>query len=108
MSRVVLKIELTDKNVIKVLGVCVDENIQGYLLCLPKRYEPIEQAFSCTRKLHGIVWKNGTLENSEPQNFVLKEMKGEYVAPGTAECKNLSNFLDKQMENLEDDNCHIV
>ena len=40
MSLIVLDIELTEKNVIKELGLFIDGSVQGFSFCPPKAFKP--------------------------------------------------------------------
>ena len=40
MSLIVLDIELTEKNVIKELGLFIDGSVQGFSFCPPKSFKP--------------------------------------------------------------------
>ena len=40
MSFIVLDIELTEKNVIKELGLFIDGSVQGFSFCPPKTFNP--------------------------------------------------------------------
>ena len=42
MSLFVLDIELTEKNIIKELGLFIDGSLQGFSICPPKTYKPIK------------------------------------------------------------------
>ena len=43
MSCIVLDIKLTDKNIIKDLGLFIDGSVQGFLFCPPKTFKPNKQ-----------------------------------------------------------------
>ena len=87
MSCIVLDIELADKNIYKQLGVLVNVKVQRYSFCLPKKYKPTNQAFSCTTNSHGIVWNSGRLDYSELANILPRAVKGECTAKGAEKCK---------------------
>ena len=46
MSCIVLDIELTEKNIIKELGLFIDGSVQGFSFCPPKTFKP-------NKRLHG-------------------------------------------------------
>ena len=108
MSCIVLDIQLADKNVIKELGVFIDSKVQGYSFRPPKKYKPTRQAFWCTRNLQGIVSNSGHLDYIELSNILPRVVKGEYFAEVTDNCNIFGNFLDKEVENLEDYGCPKV
>ena len=62
MSLIVLDIELTEKNVIKELGLFIDGSVQGFSFCPPKTFKPYKQTSWKTNHLHGIAWSSGRLE----------------------------------------------
>ena len=55
MSLIVLDIGLTEKNVIKELGLFIDGSAQGLSFCPPKVFEPIKPIPWNTNHLHGIA-----------------------------------------------------
>ena len=108
MSCILPDIEVADKNVIEELGVLIDGKVQVYSFCPPKKYKPTKQAFWCTKNLHGIMWNSRRLDYIELSNVLPRAEKGEYFAKGTENYKILGNFLDKEVENLEDHNCSKI
>ena len=62
MSCILLDIELTEKNIIKELGLFIDGSVQGFSLCPPKTFKPNKQTTWNTRHLHGIAWSSGKLD----------------------------------------------
>ena len=62
MSLIVLNIELTEKNVIKELGLFIDGSVQGFSFCPPKTFKPNKQTTWNTNHLHGIAWSSEKLE----------------------------------------------
>ena len=62
MSLIVLDIELTEKNIIKELGLFIDfidGSVQGFSFCPPKTFKPNKQTSWNTKHLHGIAWSSG-------------------------------------------------
>ena len=58
MSCIVLDIELTDKNVIKELGLFIDGSVQGFSFCPPKPFKPNKQTHGTQfidMELRGVV-----------------------------------------------------
>ena len=66
MSLTVLDIELTEKNIIKELGLFIDGSLQGFSFCPPKTFKPNKQTTWNTSHLHGIAWSIGKLEYEKP------------------------------------------
>ena len=62
MSSILLDIELTEKKIIKELGLFIDCSLQGFSLCPPKTFKPNKQTTWNTRHLHGIAWSSGKLD----------------------------------------------
>ena len=62
MSLIVLDIELTDKNIVKELGLYSDGSPQGFSFCPPKTFKPNKHTTWNTSHLHGIAWSSGKLE----------------------------------------------
>ena len=62
MSLIVLDIELTEKNIIKELGLFIDGSAQGFSFCPPKAFKPNKQTTWNTSHLHGIAWSSGKLD----------------------------------------------
>ena len=84
MSCILLDMGLTDKNVIKDLGVFIDGKVQGHSFRPPQKYKPTKQAFWCTRNLHGIVWNSGRLDDyGELSEILPGAVKGEYFSERT-------------------------
>ena len=86
----------------------IDGKFQGYSFRRPKKYKPTKQAFWWTSNLHGSVWNSGRLDYSEISNFLPKTVRGECFAQRLEKCKILCNFLDKEVEKLEDQGCPKV
>ena len=62
MSLIALDIELTDKNIIKDLGLYIDGFLQRFSFCPPKTFKPNKQTTSVTSHLDGIAWSSGKLD----------------------------------------------
>ena len=62
MSCIVLDIELTEKNIIKELGLYFDVSVQGISFCPPKSFKPNKQTTWNTSHLHGIACGSGKLD----------------------------------------------
>ena len=107
MSLIVLYIEITDKNVIKGLGLQIDGSLQGFSFCPSKTFKPIKQTTWNTSHLHGIVWSSGKLEYEKlfAVFYDIKVMNAEVFAKGLEKCRLLTNLLGRNVENLDDDGC---
>ena len=62
MSSIVLDIELTEKNIIKELGLFIEGSLQGFSFCPPKTFKPNKQTTRNTSQLHGIAWSSGKVD----------------------------------------------
>ena len=105
MACIVLDYEVADKNVIKEIGVFLQQSPGMLISSFKKKNKPTKQTFWCTRNLHGIVWNSGGLDYSELSNIVPRAVKREKFAQRTEKCKILGNLLDKEVKELEDHGC---
>ena len=107
MSFIVLDIELTEKNVIKELGLFIDRSVQGFSFCPPKAFKPNKQTSWNTKHLHGIAWSSGKLDYEKlfAVFYDIKVMKAEVFAKGLEKCRLLTNLLGQNVENLDDYGC---
>ena len=107
MSCIVLDIELTDKNIIKELGLFIDGSVQGFSFCPPETFKPNKQTTWNTRHLHGIAWSSGKLEYDKlfAVFYDIKVMNAEVFAKGLEKCKLLTSLLGQNVENLDDYGC---
>ena len=85
MSLIVLDIEVTEKNIIKELGLHIDVSLQRFSLCPPKTCKPNKQTTRNTSHLHGIAWSGGKLDYDKLFAVVydIKVMNAEVFAKGT-------------------------
>ena len=110
MSCIVLDIELTEKNIIKELGLFIDGSAQGFSFCPPKTFKPNKQTTWNTSHLHGIAWSSGKLDY-EMLFAVFSDIKfiklknAEFFAKGLEKCRLLTTFLGQNVESLEDYGC---
>ena len=107
MSCIVLDIELTEKNIIKELGLHIDGSVQGFSFCPPKSFKPNKQTTWNTSNLHGIAWSCGKLEYEKLFAVIydIKIMNTEVFAKGFEKCRLLTNLLGRNVENLDDYGC---
>ena len=107
MSCIVLDIELTDKNVIKELGLFIDGSVQGFSFCPPKTFKPNKQTTWNTKHLHGIAWSSGKLDYEKlfAVFYDIKVMNAEVFAKGLEKFRLLTNLLGQNVEILDDYGC---
>ena len=107
MSLIVLDIELTEKNVIKELGLFIDGSLQGFSFCPPKTFKPNKQTTWNTKHLHGIAWSSGKLDYEKhfAVFYDIKVMNAEVFAKGLEKCRLLTNLLGQFVENSDDYGC---
>ena len=107
MSLIVLDIELTEKNIIKKLGLFIDGSLQGFSICPPKTFKSIKQTSWNTKHLHAIAWSSGKLDYDKlfATFYDIKVMNAEVFARGLEKCRLLSSLLEQNVENLDDYGC---
>ena len=107
MSLVVLDIELTERNLIKELGLFIDGSVQGFSFCLPKTFKPNKQTSWNTKHLHGNAWSSRKLDYEKlfAVFYDIQVMNAEVVAKGLEKCRLLTTFLGQNVENLDDYDC---
>ena len=100
------KIELTEKNIIKDLGLFID-SLQRFSLCPPKTFKPNKQTTWNTSHPHGIAWSSGKLDYEKLFAVVydIKVMNAEVFAKGLKKYRLLTTFLGQILENLDDYGC---
>ena len=107
MSCIVLDIELTEKNIIKELGLFIDGFLQGFSFCPPKTFKPNKQTSWNSKYLNGIAWSSGKLDYEKLFAVFcdIKVMNAEVFAKGLEKCRLLTTFLGQNIENLDDYGC---
>ena len=97
MSCFVLDVELTEKNVLKDLGLFIDCFVQGFSFCPPKTFKPDKQTPWNTKHLQGIAWKGGKLEYDKLFAVFhdIKVMNAEVFAKGLEKCRLCPDLSDK-------------
>ena len=107
MSCIVLDIKLTDKNIIKELGLFIDGSVQGFSFCPSKTFEPNKQTAWNRSHLHGIAWMTGKLDYDKlfAVFYDIKVMNAEVFAKGLEKCRPLTRLLGQNVENLDDYGC---
>ena len=107
MSLIVLGIELTEKNIIKELGLFIDGSLQGFSFCPPKTFEPSKQTSWNTKHQHGIAWSIGKLDYEKlfAVFYDIKVMNAEVFAKRLEKCRLLIKLLGQNVEILDDYGC---
>ena len=107
MSCIVLDIELTEKYLIKELGLYIDGSVQGFSFCPPKSFKPNKQTTWNTSQLHGIAWSSGKLDYEKlfAVFYDIKVMNAEVFAKRLEKYRLLTNLLGRNVENLDDYGC---
>ena len=100
MYLIVLDIELTEKNIIKELGLFIDGSLQGFPFCPPKTFKPNKQRTWNTNHLHGIAWRNVKLEYEKlfAVFYDIKVMNAEVFAKGFEKCRLLTRLLGQNVK----------
>ena len=95
MSLIVLDIELTEKNIIRELGLFIDCSLQGFSFCQPKTFKPNKQTTWNTSHLHGIAWSSGKLDYEKlfAVFYDIKVMNAEVFAEGLEKCRLLTDLV---------------
>ena len=104
MSCIVLDIQLTEKNIIKELGLFIDGSVQGFSFCPPKSFKPNKETTWNTSHLHGIAWSSGKMDYEKlfAVFYDIKVMNAEVFAKELEKCRLLTTFLGQNVENLDD------
>ena len=107
MSCIVLDKELTEKNIIKELGLFIDGSLQGFSFCPPKTFKPNKQTLWNSKHLHGIARSSRKLDYEKlfAVFYDIKVMNAEVFAKGLAKSRLLTNLLGQNVENLDDYAC---
>ena len=107
MSVIVLDIELTEKNVMKKLGLFIDGSVQGFSFCPPKTFKPIKQTSWNTKHRHRIAWSSGKLDYEKllAVFYDIKVMNAEVFSEGLKKNRLLTNLRGQNVENLDDYGC---
>ena len=110
MSLIVLDIELTEKKIIKELGLFMDGSLQGFSFCPPKTFKPYKQTSWNTKDLHGIAWSSGKLDFDKlfAVLYNIKVMNAEVFAKGLEKFRLSTSLLGQNVESLDDYGCPKV
>ena len=107
MSSIVLDIELTEKNIIKELGLFNDDFLHGFSFRPPKTFKPNKQTTWNTSHLYGIAGSSGKLDYEKlfAVFYDIKVMNAEVFAKGLETCRLLTTLLGQKVENLDHYGC---
>ena len=103
MSLIVLYIELTEKNIIKELGLFINGTLQRFSFCPPKTFKPIKQTTWNTSHLNGIAWSSGKLDYEKlfAVFYDMEVMNAEVFSKGLEKCRLLTSLFGQNVENLD-------
>ena len=109
MSLIVLDKELTEKNIIKELGLFIDGPPQGYWysFCPPTTFKPNEQTTRNTSHTYAIAWSSGKLDYDKLFAVFCdtKVTNAEVSAKGLEKCRLLTGLMRQNVEKLDDYGC---
>ena len=107
MSLIVLDIELTEKNIIKELGLFIDGSLQVFCFCPSKTFQAKKQTTWNTSRLHGIAWSGAKPDYNKlfAVFYDIKVMNAEVSAEGLQTCRLLTTLLGQNGESLDDYCC---
>ena len=107
MSLIVLDIELTEKNIIKELGLYIDGSLQGFSFCPPETLRPNKQTSWNTKHLHGFAWSSGKFDYDKLFAIFhdIKVMDAEVFPKGLEKCRLLTSLLGQIVKKLDDYGC---
>ena len=107
MSVIVLDKELSEKKMIKEMGLFIYGSIQGFSFCPPKTYKPNKRTTGNTRHLHGNAWSSGKLDYDKlfAVFYDIKVTNAEVFAKGLEKCRLLTRLIGQNVENLDAYGC---
>ena len=107
MLLVVLGFKCLEGRIVKELGIFKEGIVLENNSLPPKDYKPTFQAKWNTKNMHGIILNQGKLDYSELAFIIHQHCSPttEYFAKGLENCKILSPYLCKDVENLDDLGC---
>ena len=113
MSLFIIDIELTEKNIIKELGLFIEGSFQGFSVRPPKDYKPNRQTTSNTSHQHGTVvtpWSSRKLDYDKlfAVFYELKVMNAEVFGKRLGKCRLLTRHLGQNVESLDSYGCPKV
>ena len=101
---IVLHLELTEKNIVKELGLFIDGSLQGFLFCPAKTFKPNKQTTWDTNHLNGNAWSSGKLDYEKlfAVFYDIEVMNEKVFAKGLEKCRLLTKLLGQNVEILDD------
>ena len=98
--------ELTEKDIIKELGLSFDGSLQGFSICPPKTCKFNKQT-TWNSSPHGVVWSSGKLHYDKlfAVFYDIKVTNAEVFAQGFETCRLLTRLLEQSVEGLDDYGC---
>ena len=107
MYSIVPDIELTEKDILKEVGLHIDGSLQGFSFCPPKSCKPYKQTTWNKSQLHGIAWSSGKLHYDKlfAVFYDIKVLNAEVFAKGFEKCRLFTRLLGQNVENLDDNGC---
>ena len=98
MSLIVLDLELTEKNVIRELGLFIHGSVQRFSFCPSKTFKPNQQTTWNTSHPPGIAWSSGKLEYEKLFTVLydIKVMNAEVFAKGFQKCRLFTRLLGQK------------
>ena len=104
---IVLDKELTEKNIIKELGLFIDGSLHGFSFCSPKTCKPSQQTTWKTSHLHEIAWSSEKLDYDKlfAVFYDIKVMNAEVFAKRLEKCRLFTRRLGQNVEILDDYGC---
>ena len=104
MSLILSNIELTEKNVVKGLGLLIAGSVQRFSCCPPKTFKPNKQTTWNTNHLHAIAWCSGKLEYEKlfAVFYDIKVTNAEVFVGGFEICRVLNRLLGQKVEKMHD------
>ena len=109
MSCIVLDLELTDKNLLKKLGLFIAGSVQGFSFCPPKAFKPNKHNLEHKPSTWNCV-ECGKLDYDKlfAVFYDIKVMNAEVFAKGLENCRLLTRLLGQNVEILDDYGCPNV
>ena len=110
MYLIVVDIELTEKNIIKELGLFIDGSLQRFLICPPKTFKASKKTSRNTKHLHGSAWSSGKLDYDKlfAAFYDIKIMNAEVFAKRFEKCRLSTSLLGQNVDNLDDYGCRKI
>ena len=107
MSLIIPDRELSEKNIIRELGLFIAGSLQGFLFSPPETFKPNKQTTWNTSHLHGTAWSSGQLDYETPFAvfYNIKVMNAEMFVKGFEKCRLLTRLDGQNVEILDDYGC---